>query len=430
MKIRAQFITGILVIVIIAIAATTYVNVRDAELVLMQSVEDRGRLIINYMNGVVVDPLLKKDELQLSTYIKKVSDTPGILYLLVTDKKGAIFASANVGDTGKDVTELYGNLTGKGAHPGSVLEIDYSGRIYKVKNFPHVIEVKNEGKFMPIGAIYAGFDMEVIEAQINAIYIKSGAISLLAIFLSLILATSLTNTIIKPLHQIMEGTEIVAAGNMRYKIKVREKNEFQALANSFNGMTEKLNDYYDGVLNAFTIALDSRDKYTPGHSKRVSQLAVELGKRLNMNGRQLENVRIASILKDIGNISVDKDIFSKKEALSPDDIVKIQKHPEVSAKILKNIQQLKDIIPIILQHHERYDGLGYPAGLKGSEILKEAKILAIADAYDAMITPREHREAMPMEECIYELRSNKGKQFDPDITEAFIEMINRKGASS
>jgi HD-GYP domain-containing protein (c-di-GMP phosphodiesterase class II) len=106
--------------------------------------------------------------------------------------------------------------------------------------------------------------------------------------------------------------------------------------------------------------------------------------------------------------------------------LKIQKHPEVSAKILKNIQQLKDVIPIILQHHERYDGLGYPNGLRGNEILREAKILSITDAYDAMITPREHREAMPVEECIYELRSNKGKQFDPDITEAFIAILNKK----
>jgi HD-GYP domain-containing protein (c-di-GMP phosphodiesterase class II) len=148
-----------------------------------------------------------------------------------------------------------------------------------------------------------------------------------------------------------------------------------------------------------------------------------------MTARQVENIRIAAILKDVGNISVDSSIFSKKEALSPDDIIKIQKHPEVSAKILKNITQLKDVIPVILQHHERYDGLGYPSGLKGSEILKEAKILAITDAYDAMASVREHREAMSVDECIYELRANKGKQFDPDITEAFIELLHRKGGA-
>lgn len=429
MKIRAQFITGFILIIITAIAATTYFHVRDAEQMLMQSIEDRGKLIINYLSGVAVDPLLKKDELALAYYLKKVSNTPGITYLLIADKNSVIVASNNVSDTGKDVIKTYGNITIGLGWSGKILDLNYNGRPIQVKNFAQSIEVKNEGVKISAGAIYVGFDMQLIDTEIMNIYIKSGIIAVLVIILSLFLTVSLTGSIIKPMHQLMEGTEIAASGNLKYKIKVKVKNEFQALANSFNDMTGKLNDYYDGVLNAFTIALDSIDKYTPGHSKRVAQFAMELGKKMNMTARQIENIRIAAIMKDIGNISVGNDIFAKKEALSPEDIIKIQKHPEISAKILKNIQQLKDVIPIILQHHERYDGLGYPAGLRANEILKEAKILAITDAYDAMITPREHRAAMPVEECIYELRSNKGKQFDPDITEMFIEIINRIGGA-
>jgi HAMP domain-containing protein len=429
LKIRAQFITGIIFIIITAIAATTYVHVTDAEQMLMQSIDDRGTLIINYLSGVVVDPLLKKDELQLSYYLKKVSNTPGILYLLIADKNSVIVASNNVSDIGRDVIRTYGNITIGIGWSGKIIDLNYNGRAIKVKNFVESIDVKNEGIKVSAGTIYVGFDMQLIDSEIMNIYLKNGIIGVLVIIFSMFLAMFLTGSIIKPLHQLMEGTEIVASGNLRYKIKVKVKNEFQALANSFNEMTEKLNDYYDGVLNAFTIALDSKDKYSPGHSKRVAQFAMELGKKLNMTARQIENIRIAAILKDIGNISVENSIFTKKEALSPDDILKIQKHPEVSAKILKNIHQLKDVIPIILQHHERYDGLGYPNGLRGNDILKEAKILSITDAYDAMITPREHREAIPVEECIYELRSNKGKQFDPEITEAFIEILNRKGGT-
>lgn len=430
MKIRAQFITGIIMIIIIAISATTYVHVRDAESMLMQSIEDRGNLIINYLSGVSVDPLLKKDELQLSYYLKKVSNTPGITYLMIADKNSVIVASNNVNDIGKDVIKTYGNITIGIGWSGKIINLNYNGRAIQVKNFAQSIDVKNSGNKISIGVIYVGFDMQLIDSEIMNIYLKSGIIAVIVTILSVFLAVFLTGSIIKPLHQLMEGTEIAASGNLKYKIKVKVKNEFQALANSFNEMTGKLNDYYDGVLNAFTIALDSVDKYTPGHSKRVAQFSVELGRKLNMSARQIENIRIAAILKDVGNISVGTDIFSKKEALSPDDIVKIQKHPEISAKILKNIQQLKEIIPIILQHHERYDGLGYPAGLRANEILKEAKILAITDAYDAMITPREHRAAMAVDECIYEMRANKGKQFDPDITEAFIEIINKIGGAA
>lgn len=429
MKIRAQFITGIIFIIILAIFASTFVHVKDAEGLLMSSIEERGRLIINYLSGVSVDPLLKKDELQLSTYLKKVSDTPGIAYLLIVDKNNSIIASKFTEDTGKDVTEAYGNITIGIGWSGKVMDLSYNGRPLKAMNFAQPLEVKNAGSKLPIGAIYAGFDMQSIDSEIMTIYLKSGLIAAGVILISVFLAMFLTGTIIKPLHQLMDGTETVASGNLKHKIKVSVKNEFQALANSFNTMTEKVNDYYEGVLNAFTIALDAKDKYAPGHSRRVAQLSMELAKKLNMTARQVENIRIAAILKDVGNISVDSSIFSKKEALSPDDIIKIQKHPEVSAKILKNITQLKDVIPVILQHHERYDGLGYPSGLKGSEILKEAKILAITDAYDAMASVREHREAMSVDECIYELRANKGKQFDPDITEAFIELLHRKGGA-
>jgi len=275
-------------------------------------------------------------------------------------------------------------------------------------------------KEISVGKIAAAFDKEYIDKRIHVIYLKTGVIALGICLLSIFLVTALAGRIIKPLNTLIEGTEIIAEGGLKHKIKVNVKNEFQSLANSFNAMTDRLNDYYDGLLNAFTAAIDQKDKYSPGHGKRVANLAVELADKINLKPRQIENIRIASILKDVGNIAVDGSILSKKDTLSPDDMIKIQKHPEISAKILNNISSLKEVIPVILQHHERYDGLGYPNGLKGDKILKEAKILAIVDAYDAMITFREHRPALTAEEAVYELRLNKGKQFDPEITEAFI----------
>jgi len=281
-----------------------------------------------------------------------------------------------------------------------------------------------------IGSIYVGFDKAYIESQMMDIYYKSGIIAVIIIILSVFFILSLTGRIIGPLNRLIEGTEIIAAGDMNHRIRVNVKNEFRVLANSFNAMTEKLEDYYEGILNAFTIAMDTKDKYTPGHSKRAAELGMRLGRYLKLETRKIENIRIAGILKDIGNIGVQGEILRKKDMLTVDDYVAIQKHPELSAKIISNIESLKGITPIILQHHERYDGQGYPGGLKGEEITIEARILAITDAYDAMISPREHRPAMRKEEAIQELRFNKGRQFDPELTEKFIEMLKQNGGKT
>ena len=295
-----------------------------------------------------------------------------------------------------------------------------------VKNIVTPIEITSKGERILLGYIHLGFNKSKIENETFNIYLKSGIIALVLILLSIIFIIFITNKITSPLFGLIKGIEIVSSGNLKHKIKVNVKNEFRMLANSFNDMTEKLDDYYEGILNAFMMALDLKDKYAPGHAKRVSQYSVEIAEKLNLKPKQIENIRIASILKDIGSIGIEMDILAKKEVLSPDEFIQIQKHPENSAKILKSIKQMQDIIPIILQHHERYDGMGYPQGLRGDQILMEAKILAITDAYDAMTTKRAHKDALSQDEAIYELRANKGKQFDPEITEIFIEILNKK----
>jgi HD-GYP domain-containing protein (c-di-GMP phosphodiesterase class II) len=192
-------------------------------------------------------------------------------------------------------------------------------------------------------------------------------------------------------------------------------------------MTGKLNDYYEGILNAFMIAVDTKNKYSPSHSMRVARTAVKIGKAMNLGERQLENLRIAAILMDIGNIGVQDNIFEKKELLTAEDFIQIQRHPEIGAKIIRNIPDLNGVVPIIMEHHERYDGMGYPGGLKGPDIMTESRVLAIADAYDAMITEHGNRKVLTAQEAINELRENRGKQFDPAITEIFIGILSGEG---
>jgi HD-GYP domain-containing protein (c-di-GMP phosphodiesterase class II) len=423
LKIKTQFLASIIFIIILSISSTAYVMVNDLNNALKQETNNKANLMIKSLRGVAVESFIKKDVLSLNYLIKELASTPGVIYIIVTDRFDTIVGTNNANNMGGETTQMYPEIK----NPGEINNLLFAGRERQVINYTDDLSMLAKDKKLDMGKIYLGFDRGPIGTRILFIYLKAAAIAAGVMAISIILMLYLTGRIINPLNSLMTGTQKIAMGDMKYKIKVNVKNEFQALANAFNDMTGKLDDYYDGILNAFTIAVDSKNKYTPSHSKRVSRTAVLIAKAMKLTPAQTENIRIASILMDIGNLGVRESILDKTEVLTPEDLIQIQQHPEISARILKNIPALKDIVPIIMEHHERFDGMGYPAGLRGDQIMVEAKILSIADAYDAMVTEREHRKAMNAEEAIYELRANKNRQFDPLITEVFVEILNKEG---
>ncbi len=421
MKIKTQFLASVVFIIILSVSLMSYVMVTDTGDALAREIRDKAQIMMNSIKGVAVESFVKKDILSLNYYIKEAAASPGILYIIVTDRFDTIVGSSNPNDMGGETAQMYPGIK----LSGDIGPITYNGEEHKVINFTGDISMKAKERKFDMGKIYIGFDRNIIDSRINSFYVKGGVIAFVVILIAVMLTLVITGRIIKPLNQLMEGTQRIASGDMKYKIKVSVKNEFQALANSFNDMTGRLDDYYEGILNAFTIAADSKNKYTPSHSLKVSRMAMAIAKGMKLSAQQTENIRLAGILMDIGNIGVRDSVLNKTEILTPEDFIQIQKHPEIGAKILKNIPALRDVVPIVMQHHERFDGMGYPAGLRADQIMVEAKILAIADAYDAMITERGHRKAVGMDEAVYELRSNKGKQFDPAITEVFIGILNK-----
>ena len=423
MKIKTQFLMSIIFVIVLSISSAAYVTVNDMHGILKQEIDLRIKFLIDSVKGVAGEALVKNDLLTLNYYIKETSLSGGLAYIIVADRYGNIVASSNQADKGAELAAIYPAIT----KAGDIGGVKLNGVIKDIISYLSPIYLKSKDKNFEVGRVYAGFDKRVIDKTLNEIYIKSAAIALGLIIISIFITLYITGRIIIPLNRLLEGTQKIASGDLKFKIKVNVKNEFQALANSFNQMTNKLNDYYEGILNAFMIAMDTKNKYSPSHSMRVARTAVKIGKAMNLSPAQLENLRIASILMDIGNIGVQDGILDKKEMLTAEDFIQIQKHPEISAKILKNIPDLKEVVPIIMEHHERYDGMGYPSGLKGGKIMTESRVLAIADAYDAMITEHGHRKPVSAEEAIYELRSNKGKQFDPDITEIFVGLLNKEG---
>ncbi len=168
-------------------------------------------------------------------------------------------------------------------------------------------------------------------------------------------------------------------------------------------------------------AIDGKDPYTHGHSDRVRRMSMRIGTKLGFSQKKLENLVFGAALHDIGKIGIKDEILQKPEPLTPEEYQYIQSHTLIGAKIVEGIDFFKDKIPMIRNHHEHYDGSGYPDGLIGEVIPLEARIIAVPDAFDAMTSLRPHRRAFPVEDVLLEMEKGKGTRFDPQILEIFLK---------
>ncbi|HDN84619.1 MAG TPA: HD-GYP domain-containing protein [Candidatus Aerophobetes bacterium] len=179
------------------------------------------------------------------------------------------------------------------------------------------------------------------------------------------------------------------------------------------------------IIQALATAVEARDPYTEKHSRRMAEYAVATARELGLSIYESERIRYATILHDIGKIGVSDRILSKNGPLTREEWEEIKKHSVIGAEILTQINSFSETSKLVYHHHERYNGTGYPNGLKGEEIPIGSRIIAVVDAYDAMVSRRPYREAMSKEEAIAELKKNAGKQFDKKVVEAFLRVIGR-----
>ena len=183
--------------------------------------------------------------------------------------------------------------------------------------------------------------------------------------------------------------------------------------------------YYQ-TITSLANALEARDSYTRGHSERVTTLALEIGRRLGLGPKDQDIIRQAGLLHDIGKIGIKDGVLNKVETLSTEERGEIEHHPLFGNHILGQLRFLRDASQAILHHHERFDGAGYPAGLLGAEIPRVARIVAVADSWDAMISDRPYRGALDEDAALREIVDNSGRQFDPDVVRAFLAAIGRE----
>ena len=184
-----------------------------------------------------------------------------------------------------------------------------------------------------------------------------------------------------------------------------------------------LENTFLGTISALAAAVDAKDPYTAGHSNEVTTLAVSLAEALGLDSSEIQTIRIAATLHDIGKIGIDGAVLLKPGRLTDAEREHINRHPAIGADILAPLDFLRDTVPLVLFHHERYGGGGYPSGICGEAIPFGARIIAVADAFNAMVSDRPYREGLSLEAAMRELRENSGTQFDPVVADAFLGLL-------
>ncbi|MBD3315336.1 MAG: response regulator [Chitinivibrionales bacterium] len=186
---------------------------------------------------------------------------------------------------------------------------------------------------------------------------------------------------------------------------------------------QSLQDNYLKTIRGFALAVEAKDKYTHGHSENVMKYTIVLAQHLGLSNAEIERIKYAGLLHDIGKIGVGEAILNKPGKLTPMEFDEIKKHPELGARIISDVPFLKSLAPMVRHHHEFYDGNGYPEGIRGEDIPYGARILSVADAYEAMTSNRPYRKSMPSEIAMEIVIKEKGRQFDPAIVDAFCDIV-------
>jgi HD-GYP domain-containing protein (c-di-GMP phosphodiesterase class II) len=195
------------------------------------------------------------------------------------------------------------------------------------------------------------------------------------------------------------------------------------------GLYQSIEKFYLELVQTLARIIDAKDSYTGDHAVRARERAVRLAKKLNVPEQIIKNIEYAALLHDMGKIGIDEKIITKPGKLTDDEYSQMKKHPEIAYQILSPIEFLSPVAKIILYHHEWFNGMGYPDGIKGDEIPLGSRIVSVIDAWDAMTSDRPYRKALKREDAIEELKKGSGKQFDPKVVDAFFKLLEEEDLS-
>jgi len=233
-----------------------------------------------------------------------------------------------------------------------------------------------------------------------------------------------------PLQKFVQGALSIAGGNFSNRIDLKAKNEIGQLARTFDYMTMQLQAYDEnmkemflGTVKSLAAAIDAKDPSTRGHSERVTRYSLAIAEEMKLSTREREKLNIAALLHDVGKIGIDTHILRKPGRLSEEEYFLIKQHPVMGANIMAPIRQLSDVVPLMRHHHEFFDGTGFPDRIKGKEIPLGARIICVADTFDAMTSDRPYQKAMEVGYVVDRIKEWSGTRFDPEVVEAFVRCV-------
>lgn len=313
-------------------------------------------------------------------------------------------------------------------------EVEHEGQLHRMIG---AYSTANFTKDLKFGVIVMQDEAKAL-ASVGEMRRQTWIISLALAFIALIIGTILARQLTSPLLNLVSVAQKIAGGDLSTRINTKNFTEIGTLGEAFNTMSDELEEHianlakaaeenrelFVGAVKALAAAIDGKDKYTRGHSERVSRVSVAIGQRLGMDEEELETLRISALLHDVGKIGIDDSILKKPSALTDEEYEIMKTHPQRGYKIMKNIPAMKHFLPGMYMHHEMIDGQGYPQGLKGDEIPLQAMIVSVADTFDAMTIDRPYSKGMELDAALSRIGSFVGTRYDGKVVEALVQACN------
>lgn len=334
----------------------------------------------------------------------------------------------------------------------------YPGDLYRAERYPQMLQVfdgpaadlrVNEdewgealsgyapilnGRGEAVGMVGVDIRADDIRRMRLTVYRRGLLVLGVGVLLSLAIGLLTGQRIAGPFAQLSAGTRELARGNLKHRVQIFYGNdEIGEFAESFNAMAarmeesrEQLLNYFYDVVKTLVKILELRDHYTLGHSEAVSEHAGLIAARMGYSAEEVRLLKKMTLLHDIGKIGIHDSILNKKGSLTPEEWEIIKRHPLIGEDILKPVLRDEAMLAVVRQHHERYDGKGYPDGLSGDRINIFAAIVAVADSYDAMTSERAYKKAMSQSEAVQELKFHCGSQFHPEVVAVFLGILEEE----
>ena len=420
LSLRTQVAAVTLLLVLGALLATAYSVQGELRQSLIQEVELRGLTNARHLASLAGDYLLSDDHLALANLAQGGREGDDVAYVRIVDSRGLLRASS----------------------PGATLDVPFypPGELQALSTQDRLVQRYDDGRqwvedvMVPVmvgrqrvGLVELGMDEAAVDNAVQRALQRLLWVGIGVLGVSLLLTLASAVLLARPLEHLTHAVKALGGGLLQSRVRASGPMELKALGDSFNQMADRLQDAVKGSIQALARALAEHDQVAPGHAERVSKLGARTARLLGLDPEQVELIRLAGQLIDIGHMGMPAQLLHKIEPLTDEELRRLRSHPQVGVRIIEPLAALKPVTPLLMHHHERFDGRGYPLGLKGEAIPLGARILAVADAFDAMLSEKRHRKARSQVEAVRELERCAGQQFDPRVVKAFIQQLTAAG---